>query len=594
MSRTTVLINLLDDNPWQVREVYDPAYLEDLAADILKNGLLQPPLARMHGNGILSYQLAFGHCRLRAYKLLHTQGHSGFDSMPVEVRQLTDEQMADFAWTENEQRRNVTPIERMHAIKKQMETFGWTQKEIAERRGLSEATVSNILRLGQLPEDVQSKVHTGDLSERAALPLITYFNLPETVRNAAAKKAYIPDPVKYAKEGKASDDIRQAVNSVVQNMATSLKDIPLAQAFEGDGIITATCQACANLLTYNQQPYCGEQTRHCFSAKTALLEAQRREQAAAESGLAFIAGDESIRKTFSYGDASVLPFAKERQCEHLRLNQPGYHVRPEEALDLQRFPGIRIVCCNPNGACVCASALRDTQPQEPYTPSPELLARQQAQQEEQARQAALVDHFRKTLSLPTQAAFLDLLDANDVRAWRLLLNEMTNKEWREIEPLTLEQCYQTVADHLIDPSNWAITRDPDTAVARLNLKRTRLGLEPLELPEPENTTPAEKLLRRLERLEGWLERTAEGEEDITVEAVRGNVDNLEKIKAEYATLPASDDDRDFFLRINAHLDYLHTWLVEYDAESDEQEDEDEEALAEETIEEAKALAEAYA
>lgn len=164
MSRTTVLISLLHDNPWQVREVYDPAYLEDLAADIERNGLLQPPLARMNGNGILSYQLAFGHCRLRAYKLLHAQGIPGFESMPVEVRQLTDEQMADFAWTENEKRRDVTPIERMHAIRKQMETFGWTQKEIAERRNLSESTVSNILRLGQLPEDVQAQVHGGQLS----------------------------------------------------------------------------------------------------------------------------------------------------------------------------------------------------------------------------------------------------------------------------------------------------------------------------------------------------------------------------------------------------------------------------------------------
>ena len=199
MSRTTVLINLLHDNPWQVREVYDPAYLEELAANIRQNGLLQPPLARMSGHGILSYQLAFGHCRLRAYKLLHEQGHPGFESMPVEVRELTDEQMADFAWTENEQRRDVTPIERMHAIKKQMESFGWTQAQVAERRGLSESTVSNILRLGQLPEEIQSKVHAGELAERAALPLLTYYSLPETVRGAAAKKSWLDSPEKFAR-----------------------------------------------------------------------------------------------------------------------------------------------------------------------------------------------------------------------------------------------------------------------------------------------------------------------------------------------------------------------------------------------------------
>lgn len=572
-----ISLDLIQDNPWQVREVYDPAYLEDLAADISRNGLLQKPLARQVDS---HYQLAFGHCRVRALRLLYQQGKTSAN-IPLEIQRLTDEQMADFAWTENEQRRDVTPIERMHAIKKQMESFGWTQKEIADRRGISEATVSNILRLGQLPENVQAQVHGGQLSERAALPLITYFNLPETVRKAAAKKPYIPDPVQYAEQGKSSDDIRQAVNSVVQNMAMSLKDIPLAQAFEGEAILTATCQACANLLTYNQQPYCGEQTHKCYDAKTAHVEAQRREQASAESGLALKTGEESVARTFSYGDAPVLPYARERQCEHLRLQQPGYQIRPEEALDPQRFPGLRIVCCKSEGGCACAQALDAAKRQEAYTPSPEMLARQKAQQEEQARQAALVEHFRTTLSRPTQADFLNLLSANDVRAWHVLLDGLTNKDWREIEGLTLEQCYLAVADHLIDPSTWAITRDTDTAVARLNLKRTRLGLAPLELPEPENMTPAEKLLRRLERIEGWLERWADGEEDVTVEAVRGNVDNLEKIKVEYTALPASDDDRDFFMRVNAHLDNLNTWLLEYEAENDDDEDEEDDEEEEE-------------
>lgn len=572
-------INQIDDNPWQVREIYDPAYIEGLASDIRKNGLLQPPIVRMNNDWAeIRYELAFGHCRLRAWKLLYEQYGLEYAEFPTDLRQLTDEQMADFAWTENEQRRDVTPIERMHAIRKQMESFGWNQAQIAARRGLSEATVSNILRLGQLPEDVQNKVHAGELSERAALPLITYFNLPEDVRNAAAKKSFIPDPVQYAKEGKSSDDIRQAVNSVVQNMAMSLKDIPLTQVFTGEVFLRATCQGCANLLTYNQQPYCGEQTRKCYTAKNEAIKEQRRAQASAESGLAFReTGVDTVAKTFSYGDAPVLPFARARQCEHLRLHQPEYNVSSGEALDPQRFPGIRVVCCNPSGTCACAQAMRDAQPQEPYTPSPEMLARQQAEKERKAKEDALVERFNNTLSLPTQRDFLNLLTANDVLAWRLLLDKISNASWGAIEPLTLEQCQAQLADEIIAPSNWAIVRDTDDAVARINLKRARLGLEPLAMPEEENATPADKLIRRLERIESWMERLADGEEDVTVEAVRGNVANLEKIKAEYAALSASDDDRDFFLRVNAHLDSLNTWLIEYAAESDEDEDQEEEA-----------------
>lgn len=610
----TASLELFDQNPFQPETRHsDPNHVtystfitEELAPSILAHrpsrpstlGLLQLPAARLidqegrflaglpdgwpEGGNLTSFirrhtlrlQLAYGDGRHKAFDYL-SGSDLAYGSLPFELVFFNDEEMSTSIWTENNERTPLTPMERHWLVKKMMTVFNLTQTQIAEKLKISEPTVSNILRLGQLPEDVQDRVHKGELSERAALPLITYFNLPETVRHAASRKFYIPDPVKYAKEGKASDEIRQAVNSVVQNMATSLKDIPLAQAFEGEAIITPTCRACANLLTYNQQPYCGEQTRHCYAAKNTILEAQRREQASAESGLAF-KGDARITTTFSFGDVPVLPFARERHCEHLRLHQPGHSVSTSEALDPQRFPGIRLVCCNPNGVCACAQAMQATKQayDEAYTPSPEFLARQKAEQEEAARRTALVEHFRNTLSLPTQRDFLNLLTANDVLAWRVLLNEVTNKEWREIEPLTQEQCLLALADHLIDPSNWAIIRDTDDTVARLNRTRTRLGLDPLELPEPENATPAEKLLRQLERIEGWWENAEEYPPDY--EAVEGNIANLDKLHTAVLRTEIEDPEPrgDLIARIVNLRDGLQAWLDEADANQDPDEDEE--------------------
>src|SRR4030042_3627952 len=98
----------IKNNPWQTRSREpDPAYIEELAQDIKKNGLLQVPMGRIISvNGAGMVQLAFGHNRLRAYL------HLNLPLMPVDVRVLTDEQMADFAWSENEKRRGGPAIER--------------------------------------------------------------------------------------------------------------------------------------------------------------------------------------------------------------------------------------------------------------------------------------------------------------------------------------------------------------------------------------------------------------------------------------------------------------------------------------------------
>ena len=106
MSTILVSLELIQPNPWQTREGEpDPAYIKELALDIAQNGLLQTPVGRNTGAAI---QLAFGHNRLAAYKWLNdVKDHSNilgdYSEMPLDIRVLTDEQMALIVCAKKEQ-----------------------------------------------------------------------------------------------------------------------------------------------------------------------------------------------------------------------------------------------------------------------------------------------------------------------------------------------------------------------------------------------------------------------------------------------------------------------------------------------------------
>jgi ParB/RepB/Spo0J family partition protein len=103
----------IQQNPWQTRGLPPDGYIQELAEDIRQNGLLQTPIGRLTGTLIEEgIQLAFGHNRLAAFRWLNTQDLNVWRFMPVDIQKLSDEQMAMLAWSENERRRDLTPLER--------------------------------------------------------------------------------------------------------------------------------------------------------------------------------------------------------------------------------------------------------------------------------------------------------------------------------------------------------------------------------------------------------------------------------------------------------------------------------------------------
>lgn len=210
-------------NPWQTRQgSVAEEYIKDLALDIARNGLLQTPVGRLVQDGKpldskpyggpgaalndepgSMVQLAFGHNRLAAFRWLFDLRNNSdipgdFSRMAVELHnKLSDEQMADFAWSENEKRRELTPLERALAIEKRMQDFGWNQKEIAGRLGVSQPVVSNALRLLKLPAAMRAALSEGSLTERQAMALLPLFDLgDELLAKANEHYSYTtrPDP----------------------------------------------------------------------------------------------------------------------------------------------------------------------------------------------------------------------------------------------------------------------------------------------------------------------------------------------------------------------------------------------------------------
>ncbi|MEW5322029.1 ParB/RepB/Spo0J family partition protein [Geobacillus thermoleovorans] len=150
-----VSIHDLHPNPYQPRKMFQPEAIEELKQSILQHGILQPLIVRRAPNG---FEIVVGERRYRAAK------EANLPSVPVVVRELTDEQMMEFALLENLQREDLNPIEEAMAYKMLMDKLHLTQEEVASRVGKSRPHIANHLRLLSLPSDVQKLLMDGTLS----------------------------------------------------------------------------------------------------------------------------------------------------------------------------------------------------------------------------------------------------------------------------------------------------------------------------------------------------------------------------------------------------------------------------------------------
>lgn len=152
-------------NPNQPRKEFDEERLDELADSLKKHGLIQPITVRHIGEK--RFELISGERRLRASKL------AGLNEIPAYIREADDEQSMAFALIENIQREELNPLEVAMAYKRLLEEFDYTQAEVASRVGKNRTTVTNMLRLLNLPDFIQTALISGAISTGHARALIT-------------------------------------------------------------------------------------------------------------------------------------------------------------------------------------------------------------------------------------------------------------------------------------------------------------------------------------------------------------------------------------------------------------------------------------
>ena len=164
-NRDEIELSNISANPKQPRTNFDEDQLTELALSIKEVGLLQPPVVRSIGNG--KYQLIMGERRFRAAKL------AGLKSIPVIIRQTSDDQLLREAIVENIHRSQLNPLEEAAAYQQLLNDFNYTHDELAVKLSKSRPVITNTMRLLNLPASAQRRVAAGVISAGHARALLS-------------------------------------------------------------------------------------------------------------------------------------------------------------------------------------------------------------------------------------------------------------------------------------------------------------------------------------------------------------------------------------------------------------------------------------
>ena len=399
-----VPLTQIDDNPYQERFSYDD--VPDLAARIQvalgsypdSYGLMQIPrgrggfksaveerllmpddIARVlttddRGRYLwpgdisgLRVQIAFGHRRLRAMRHLYDSGAAGYEEglMPLHIDALTDQQMLDAVWEENQARSDISPLERARLLQKKM----WsglavngngqqlTQAEVGQAWGLARATVANSLRLLELPTEVQVAVHDGTISQRTALDLLPVVELQEAAESLNlhwgdgsptatwGRPAKPQRLIQSALDGKAtSEEIREYSRRLTEHIGTQIpKRLMAHDCGEAEGIIQPLCAGCphlvrGNICTYRAKPGIPPYQEGCLAEKIELAGQALAANYAAKTGLTLSNNDDSYLSVNYNGTGTELLDAFDAGESHKIVIawRAGWGIRPWAGGDRKR------------------------------------------------------------------------------------------------------------------------------------------------------------------------------------------------------------------------------------------------------------------
>jgi ParB family chromosome partitioning protein len=214
-------VDRIRPNEFQPRHQFEEAALDDLAASIRSNGIIQPIVVRQADDG---YRIIAGERRWRAAQ------RAGLTRVPVVVKDVPagrDAQLLEMALIENIQREDLNPIDEAAAYERLIADFGMTQEEIAAAVGKDRSSVANYLRLLKLPQEVRAEVGAGRLSmghARALLGLPDEGGQRQVARDVVSRNLSVRETESIVKRlGQAAPATRAPVPPDVHTRAAEEK-----------------------------------------------------------------------------------------------------------------------------------------------------------------------------------------------------------------------------------------------------------------------------------------------------------------------------------------------------------------------------------
>lgn len=488
-------------NPFQTRKTEDGDHIQNLAHSIHENGLLQIPTARIapgqqgkEAMKNLLVQLAFGHSRLAAYKWLVGSGifdnPQDFQSMPLNITELDDQQMFEQAVAENRERKDLSPIEEAQAMIVYRDHFKKKSSEIGQLFHLSDSAVRNKIRLLDLPDEVKPAFATGQLTEGAGRELLTFQELPEEIKND--HKEFIA----HALEVSASAElIRENISRIVQNKGQRLdkKRWKHTDELQGEDIV-GICKGCSFLLKRDDAEHCLKPK--CYAAKEKAFRKLFLEQASLLSGIPVLDESESRgyygeTTDFSYGSEVKLESIRKARCENLRLKYDTYAECKSNGskslshLEKEGFPEAEIVCCKKNGFCTCMNAMKAGVTIEASADGAAMAKEDLKEINRQVRaQKKYNAEVVKGLINKGAAKIFDGLNSDNFQIWAGIYNhfgyseeQRDNLKLIREEKATINDIKYFIAKVLAKQGVWS--EEPKAVLAQVDENLKKLGLEDL-------------------------------------------------------------------------------------------------------------------
>jgi ParB family transcriptional regulator, chromosome partitioning protein len=224
-------IDLIERGPWQPREHFDEAALDELAESIAAQGVVQPIVVRQRagGDGATRYEIVAGERRWRASQ------KAGLSQVPAVVKSFDDQTAAAVSLIENIQRENLNPLEESTALKRLVDEFNMTHQQVAESVARSRASVSNLLRLQELNPDVKTLLAMRDIDMGHARALLAVEGAQQSsiakdvarkglsVRETEALIRRLSKPQKKTVAAKKDPDIAKLEQRLTEKLGAQVK-----------------------------------------------------------------------------------------------------------------------------------------------------------------------------------------------------------------------------------------------------------------------------------------------------------------------------------------------------------------------------------